>query len=160
MNEARDFRGRFRKGYCPNPAGRPGRRRNLPLPARLRRSIIDLANQPVVTGLSDGRKKSITLFENRVLGLVSASGGKRLACKAFIDLVLQAASQAQALDGSEGSAGVDPGSSGYLPEEGADEAPLSFKRWVETLPLLIRGLSDTELINRISQLGAFGRDIR
>ena len=147
MDEARDFRGRFRKGYCPNPAGRPSRRKDLRLPARLRRSIIDLANQPVVTGLSDGRKKSMTLFKNRVLGLASASGGRRLACKTFIELVLQAASQAQALDGSEEGA--------HVPEEGADDEWLSFERWVETLPLMIRGLSDEDLEDRLTQLGAF-----
>ena len=149
MDEARDFQGRFRKGFCPNPAGRPRSRRDLPLPARLRRSIIDLANQPVVT-ISEGRKKTVTLFENRVLGLASASGGKRLACKAFIELVLRAASQAQALDGSE----VAP----HVLEDGADDEWLSFERWVETLPLMIRGLSDEDLEDRLTQLGAFGGD--
>src|ERR1044072_2252255 len=134
MSETRDLRGRFSKGYCPNPKGRPRRRTDWSLPTQLRHFIIDLANQPVRITLPNGKKAKMTLFESRVLRLASASGRNRQAHKAFIDLVLQAAGQQEQITShSADSVEVDTWVSPWVPldDSDADGEGLSFELWLE-----------------------------
>jgi hypothetical protein len=155
MSDVRDPRGRFKKGYCPNPKGRPRRRTDWSLPAQFRHFILDRANQPVRVNLPNGKKEKMTLFETRVLRLASVSGRNRRANKAFIDLVLQAAGQQeQVTRNTEALPEFDDGVPQFLHQDEGTEGEL-FYLWLESIPAVVRAMSDDELIERLTGLGRF-----
>lgn len=59
-------------------------------PSQVRRAVLDLANTRVRVTCPDGRRRTVSLFEARLMELASPRCSRRLMCQDFIALVRMA----------------------------------------------------------------------
>ena len=92
MDEVRETDGRFKKGVCPNPKGRPRKQRTV------NSAILDAANAPIIANENGTRRKMRKIEASAAQLANKGASGDIRAGKMLLDMAARAESEQKSVE--------------------------------------------------------------